>query len=158
MSIHNTIRGAAQADDNITKHTSRTHLKTKRAGAIRDVLQELEDGAARTEVECQKCGHGFTYFNQLQIRSADEPMTIFDKYVVCIVTLLSPHSTLSRNCDIRSTVRGTSENLNPQQESERPRPARCKKGGEARQCVVEDVQGLSPQLKSADGRRRRGGR
>ncbi|KAJ7247131.1 transcription factor S-II-domain-containing protein [Mycena haematopus] len=68
----------------ITKqHTSRTHLKTKRAGDIRDVLQELEDGASRTEVECQKCGHGFAYFNQLQIRSADEPMTIFYKCVSC---------------------------------------------------------------------------
>ncbi|KAJ6571416.1 transcription factor S-II-domain-containing protein [Mycena capillaripes] len=55
----------------------------KNAGAIRDVLEELEDGAARTEVECQKCGHGFAYFNQLQIRSADEPMTIFYKCVAC---------------------------------------------------------------------------
>ncbi|KAJ7116574.1 hypothetical protein C8R44DRAFT_832585 [Mycena epipterygia] len=55
----------------ITKqHTSRVYLKTKRAGGIRDVLQELAD------VECQKWGHGFAYFNQLQIRSADEPMTI----------------------------------------------------------------------------------
>ncbi|KAJ7082859.1 hypothetical protein B0H15DRAFT_748929, partial [Mycena belliarum] len=60
----------------ITKqHTSRTRMKAKGAGEIRDVLQELADGAARTEVECQKCGHGFAYFNQLQIRSADEPMT-----------------------------------------------------------------------------------
>ncbi|KAJ7672267.1 hypothetical protein DFH06DRAFT_1319693 [Mycena polygramma] len=50
----------------ITKqHTFRIHLKTKRIGGIRD---------------CQKCGHGFAYFNQLQIRSADEPMTIFYKY------------------------------------------------------------------------------
>ncbi|KAJ6453695.1 hypothetical protein C8R45DRAFT_846904 [Mycena sanguinolenta] len=54
----------------ITKqHTSRTHLRAKRAGVMRDVLQELADGASRTEVECQKCGHGYAYFNQLQIRS-----------------------------------------------------------------------------------------
>ncbi|KAJ7183290.1 transcription factor S-II-domain-containing protein [Mycena filopes] len=65
------------------QHTSRTYFKTKRAGDMRDVLQELESSASRTEVECQRCGHGYAYFNQLQIRSADEPMTIFYKCVSC---------------------------------------------------------------------------
>ncbi|KAJ7666279.1 hypothetical protein B0H17DRAFT_896870, partial [Mycena rosella] len=52
----------------ITKqHTSRIYLKTKRADWA-DTVSSI--------VECQKCGHGFAYFNQLQIRSADEPMSI----------------------------------------------------------------------------------
>ncbi|KAJ6530364.1 hypothetical protein DFH09DRAFT_934303 [Mycena vulgaris] len=59
----------------ITKqHTSRTHLKTKRAGSL---LEATVWKSLMSVVECQKCGHGYAYFNQLQIRSADEPMTIF---------------------------------------------------------------------------------
>lgn len=32
-----------------------------------------------TEVVCPSCSHGRAYFMQLQIRSADEPMTTFYK-------------------------------------------------------------------------------
>nr|GAT55805.1 predicted protein [Mycena chlorophos] len=67
----------------ITKqYTSRAKLNAKNVGVVRDVLKELEEGAARTEVECQSCGHGYAYFKQLQTRSADEPMTIYYKYVL----------------------------------------------------------------------------
>ncbi|KAJ7619520.1 hypothetical protein FB45DRAFT_1033372 [Roridomyces roridus] len=59
------------------QYTSRIHLKRKTVGAVRDILQELRDSAARTEDECQICGHGFAYFIQLQTRSADEPMTVW---------------------------------------------------------------------------------
>ncbi|KAF7320036.1 Hemk methyltransferase family member 2-like [Mycena kentingensis (nom. inval.)] len=65
-------------------YTTRTKLNTKTVSGIRDVLQELEDGAARTEIECQKCGHGYAYFHQLQTQSADEPMTIYYKYCIRI--------------------------------------------------------------------------
>ncbi|KAI9103804.1 hypothetical protein DFS34DRAFT_576251 [Phlyctochytrium arcticum] len=36
-----------------------------------------------TEARCPKCEHGRAYFMQLQIRSADEPMSIFFKCCKC---------------------------------------------------------------------------
>ncbi|KAL5709080.1 hypothetical protein ACHQM5_019806 [Ranunculus cassubicifolius] len=33
--------------------------------------------ASKTEATCPSCHHGQAYFRQLQIRSADEPMTTF---------------------------------------------------------------------------------
>ncbi|KAK3154882.1 hypothetical protein QOZ80_2AG0140550 [Eleusine coracana subsp. coracana] len=37
--------------------------------------------APQTEATCPRCGHGKAYFQQRQLRSADEPMTIF--YMCC---------------------------------------------------------------------------
>ncbi|TVU27968.1 hypothetical protein EJB05_19474 [Eragrostis curvula] len=37
--------------------------------------------AATTEASCPRCGHGKAYFMQRQLRSADEPMTVF--YMCC---------------------------------------------------------------------------
>jgi len=37
----------------------------------------------RTAVECPKCDHGYAYFMQIQIRSADEPMSTFFKCCKC---------------------------------------------------------------------------
>ncbi|OCH91607.1 hypothetical protein OBBRIDRAFT_803154 [Obba rivulosa] len=59
----------------ITKQmTSRTKLKRKE---VDDVLggDEMWKHADATTVTCPKCDHNRAYFYQLQIRSADEPMT-----------------------------------------------------------------------------------
>lgn len=37
----------------------------------------------RTMAVCPACGHGEAYFMQMQIRSADEPMSVFYKCVKC---------------------------------------------------------------------------
>ena len=39
--------------------------------------------AAKIEARCDKCQHMQAYYFQLQIRSADEPMTIFYKCANC---------------------------------------------------------------------------
>ncbi|TEB30449.1 hypothetical protein FA13DRAFT_1630671 [Coprinellus micaceus] len=59
----------------ITKQmTSRTRLKRKE---IDDVLggDEMWKHADQTQASCDKCNFNAAYFYQLQIRSADEPMT-----------------------------------------------------------------------------------
>ncbi|KIO20692.1 hypothetical protein M407DRAFT_134419 [Tulasnella calospora MUT 4182] len=59
---------------------SRTRLKRK---AVDDVLggDAMWADADKTKVTCPKCEHDWAYFMQLQIRSADEPMTTFYKSV-----------------------------------------------------------------------------
>ena len=37
----------------------------------------------KTEATCPKCDHGLAYFMQIQIRSADEPMSTFYKCCSC---------------------------------------------------------------------------
>jgi DNA-directed RNA polymerase III subunit RPC11 len=37
----------------------------------------------QTEQKCPKCEHDRAYFTQMQLRSADEPMSIFYKCVKC---------------------------------------------------------------------------
>ncbi|KAF8590566.1 hypothetical protein K439DRAFT_98956 [Ramaria rubella] len=56
--------------------TSRTRLKHKE---VDDVLggEEMWKDADQTEKQCDKCDSNRAYFKQLQIRSADEPMTTF---------------------------------------------------------------------------------
>ncbi|KAJ2515606.1 RNA polymerase III C11 subunit, partial [Coemansia sp. RSA 1939] len=46
---------------------------------VDDVLggEEAWRGVETVEAMCEKCGHDKAYFMQLQIRSADEPMTLF---------------------------------------------------------------------------------
>ncbi|CAD6568478.1 MAG: RNA polymerase III C11 subunit [Tremellales sp. Tagirdzhanova-0007] len=61
----------------ITKQISmRTHLKRKQ---VDDVLGGKESWANVDKVQavCPKCDARKAYFRQLQIRSADEPMTTF---------------------------------------------------------------------------------
>ena len=49
-----------------------------RKKAVEDIIGADDDDAQdRTSVRCPACGHGEAFFKQLQIRSADEPMTIF---------------------------------------------------------------------------------
>ena len=48
-----------------------------RKKAVEDIIGADDDGQDRTSVRCPACGHGEAFFKQLQIRSADEPMTIF---------------------------------------------------------------------------------
>ncbi|KAF7328818.1 DNA-directed RNA polymerase subunit [Mycena venus] len=66
----------------ITKQmTSRTKLVRK---AVDDVLggDEAWKHADSTQASCPKCNNDKAYFYQLQIRSADEPMTTFYRLVV----------------------------------------------------------------------------
>ncbi|ORX38360.1 hypothetical protein BD324DRAFT_351167 [Kockovaella imperatae] len=67
----------------ITQQISmRTHMKIKK---VDDVLGGKESWANVDKVEaaCPKCDSRQAYFRQLQIRSADEPMTTFYKCVEC---------------------------------------------------------------------------
>uniref|UniRef100_A0A1D1XWJ0 DNA-directed RNA polymerase subunit n=1 Tax=Anthurium amnicola TaxID=1678845 RepID=A0A1D1XWJ0_9ARAE len=43
--------------------------------------EEAMSSAPKTQVTCPRCNGGEAYFRQMQIRSADEPMTIF--YMCC---------------------------------------------------------------------------
>ncbi|KZV80277.1 hypothetical protein EXIGLDRAFT_781169 [Exidia glandulosa HHB12029] len=65
----------------ITKqHTARTRIKTKEP----DVMLGAESRQGETmEIPCPKCEHDKAFFNQMQIRSADEPMTTFYKCINC---------------------------------------------------------------------------
>lgn len=58
--------------------TSRTRLQRKE---VDDVLggDAMWKDVDQTDVACPKCDYGRAYFMQLQIRSADEPMTTFYK-------------------------------------------------------------------------------
>ncbi|ORZ00678.1 putative DNA-directed RNA polymerases III 12.5 kDa polypeptide [Syncephalastrum racemosum] len=63
----------------ITKpHTTRKLLQRKE---VDDVLGGADawKNVDSTEVSCPKCEHERAYFMQIQIRSADEPMSIFFK-------------------------------------------------------------------------------
>jgi DNA-directed RNA polymerase III subunit RPC11 len=62
--------------------TSRTKLKLKE---VDDVLggDEMWKHADSTAAQCDKCNHDQAYFYQLQIRSADEPMTTFYRCASC---------------------------------------------------------------------------
>mmetsp|Transcript_15459 Transcript_15459/g.29390 ORF Transcript_15459/g.29390 Transcript_15459/m.29390 type:complete len:115 (-) Transcript_15459:4-348(-) len=55
----------------------------------RKAVDDVMGGAAawenvdRTAAVCGKCSHGEAYFMQMQIRSADEPMSVFYKCCKC---------------------------------------------------------------------------
>ena len=50
-----------------------------------DVLggEEAWKNKEKTEHRCNECGHTEAYFMQIQLRSADEPMSIFFKCTKC---------------------------------------------------------------------------
>ncbi|EKE38471.1 hypothetical protein ENUP19_0311G0011 [Entamoeba nuttalli] len=54
-----------------------SELKRKQIDAV--LGEEQWKNAQKTEIICEKCGHNSAYFMQIQIRSADEPMTTFYK-------------------------------------------------------------------------------
>ncbi|EIW68458.1 hypothetical protein TREMEDRAFT_24045, partial [Tremella mesenterica DSM 1558] len=60
----------------------RTHLKRKQ---VDDVLggKEAWANVDKIDATCPKCDARKAYYRQLQIRSADEPMTTFYKCVDC---------------------------------------------------------------------------
>mmetsp|Transcript_532 Transcript_532/g.768 ORF Transcript_532/g.768 Transcript_532/m.768 type:complete len:106 (+) Transcript_532:152-469(+) len=64
------------------KVTKKITLKRKE---VDDVLggQAAWDNVDRTMTRCPFCEHNEAYFMQIQIRSADEPMTTFYKCVSC---------------------------------------------------------------------------
>lgn len=68
------------------------HSRTRLINLIENILEWLQEvdslvmgGAAAwenvdsTDAVCPTCAHGRAYFKQMQIRSADEPMTTFYK-------------------------------------------------------------------------------
>jgi DNA-directed RNA polymerase III subunit RPC11 len=61
----------------------------KKAFPPRKVVDDILGGAAawenvdRTMTVCPLCNHNQAYFMQIQIRSADEPMSVFYKCVKC---------------------------------------------------------------------------
>jgi DNA-directed RNA polymerase III subunit RPC11 len=52
---------------------------------VDDVMggDEAWQNVDQTEQKCPKCEHDRAYFTQMQLRSADEPMTVFFKCVKC---------------------------------------------------------------------------
>ena len=65
------------------KYTSQANLKRKE---VDDVLGGADawENVDRTEARCPHCSHDSAFFMQIQIRSADEPMTTFYKCVKCM--------------------------------------------------------------------------
>jgi DNA-directed RNA polymerase III subunit RPC11 len=59
-----------------------THFKSK---VVDDILggSQAWENVDRTQAQCPQCNHQEAYFMQIQIRSADEPMSIFYKCVKC---------------------------------------------------------------------------
>jgi len=67
----------------ITKQmTSRTRLKRKEVDDVLGGAETWRD-ADQTDKQCDKCDSTRAYYRQLQIRSADEPMTTFYRCVKC---------------------------------------------------------------------------
>jgi DNA-directed RNA polymerase III subunit RPC11 len=64
-------------------------IVAKKTYPTRKVVDDILGGAAawenvdRTQAVCPSCNHNEAYFMQIQIRSADEPMSIFYKCVKC---------------------------------------------------------------------------
>jgi DNA-directed RNA polymerase III subunit RPC11 len=64
-------------------YTKRLHLSNKKA--VDDILGGAAawENVDRTMAVCPACSHMEAYFMQMQIRSADEPMSVFYKCVKC---------------------------------------------------------------------------
>uniref|UniRef100_A0A7S4B280 DNA-directed RNA polymerase subunit n=1 Tax=Chrysotila carterae TaxID=13221 RepID=A0A7S4B280_CHRCT len=64
------------------KVTSNVYIDRKE---VDDVLggEDAWKNADRTDASCPKCSYHRAYYQQLQIRSADEPMTTFYKCTEC---------------------------------------------------------------------------
>ena len=58
------------------------YFKTKQVDAILGNKEQWEN-VDSTDAVCPKCDHNRAYFMQIQIRSADEPSTLFYKCVNC---------------------------------------------------------------------------
>ena len=70
------------AYDITTTVRSEVQCETKE---VDDVLggEDAWKNVDKTEATCPKCDHGQAYFMQIQIRSADEPMSTFYKCCKC---------------------------------------------------------------------------
>lgn len=69
----------------IPKHNSITKTTILKVKQVDDILGGAKawDNVDRTQAVCPVCHHHEAYFMQIQIRSADEPMSIFYKCVSC---------------------------------------------------------------------------
>ena len=65
------------------KYTSKAKLKTKELDSVLGGADAWEN-VDKTQAKCPYCANGEAYFMQIQIRSADEPMTTFYKCVRCM--------------------------------------------------------------------------
>mmetsp|Transcript_12497 Transcript_12497/g.45573 ORF Transcript_12497/g.45573 Transcript_12497/m.45573 type:complete len:111 (+) Transcript_12497:28-360(+) len=68
----------------VDRKLSRSVILSKKK-EIDDVLggDDAWKNVDKTQVSCPECNHDFAYFMQLQIRSADEPMSTFYKCCNC---------------------------------------------------------------------------
>ena len=66
-----------------------TTTVTKKSFPARKMVDDILGGEEawanvdRTQTSCPRCNHNEAYFMQMQIRSADEPMSVFYKCVKC---------------------------------------------------------------------------
>ena len=68
------------------KHTIQDRMTTYvpiERKVVSDVLGQDWDNAPKIETVCPKCSHRIACYFQIQIRSADEPMTTFYKCMKC---------------------------------------------------------------------------
>lgn len=62
---------------------------TKQAPLVKKQVDDVLGGdeawknVQKTDITCPKCSYGQAYFMEIQIRSADEPATLFFKCVQC---------------------------------------------------------------------------
>lgn len=62
--------------DIVTKIADRQYTSLKAVDEILSTSTSMQN-AEKTEITCPKCAHKEAYFQQIQTRSADEPMTTF---------------------------------------------------------------------------------
>jgi DNA-directed RNA polymerase III subunit RPC11 len=62
----------------VQKHTKKTKFTPKQVDDVLGGKQDWEN-VDSIQVECPKCGHNRAYYMQIQIRSADEPSSLFYK-------------------------------------------------------------------------------
>lgn len=68
-----------------TLRTTKTIIPTSKRKTVDDILGGAKafENVDRTKATCPECNHQEAYFLQMQIRSADEPMSIFYKCCQC---------------------------------------------------------------------------
>mmetsp|Transcript_41088 Transcript_41088/g.48013 ORF Transcript_41088/g.48013 Transcript_41088/m.48013 type:complete len:120 (+) Transcript_41088:28-387(+) len=69
-------------NSSVSNFTKKMELQRK---AVDDILGGADawKNVDKTSAVCGKCSHGTAYFMQMQIRSADEPMSVFYKCCKC---------------------------------------------------------------------------
>ena len=66
-----------------SKYSTEVELKHRKEADDLLGAKDAWDNVDKTKTRCPECAHDLAYFHQLQIRSADEPMTCFYKCCKC---------------------------------------------------------------------------